>query len=218
MGRGGWRERGPILTDKGKGKRKAVLMSGGAIVVVSQLTSGMRRGRPRSHKPPPRRPKLRVAGDELMRAMVAGRSYAALARAVGRGEGEVSRFCRGLEKAPSIPHVLRFARVVGVEVGQVVEALEALWQGRETVEAAAELRVMRRGRVSPRAPESEVSPSRLREVRPELARLLGGGGGGGGRLPTPPPGLYQERDEAPIALTLDRGEGDGDPDAFLWDD
>ena len=216
MGRGGWREHGPILTARGKGKRKAVLMSGGAIVVVSQLASKMRRGRPRSHPPPPRRPKLRVAGDELMRAMVAGRSYAALARAVGRREGEVSRFCRGLEKAPKIPHVLRFARVVGVEVGQVVEALEALWQGRETLEAAAELREAKRAaagaRVSPRAPEREVSPSRLREVRPELARLIGQ------RLPTPPPGLYQERVEAPVALTLDRGEGDEDPDAFLWGD
>lgn len=224
MGRGGWRERGPIL--KARGTQRAVMTRGGTIVVVSQLPPRLRKGGRRVRKPPKPRPKLRVPGDELMRALVGQRTYASLARAVGRHTGEVSDFCRGLEHNPGLKVIERFARALGVDEGKVIEALRALWQARPAGKDAltsfkGEVRAQRAPSPSPSAAlpgylSPAGTPSRQPAIRSSLARLI--------ERQRPHPVLYRDREG--------EGEGEGEPltlgiagrdqgldgDTFTWDD
>jgi hypothetical protein len=213
MGRGGWRERGPIL--KAKGKQHAVMTKGGSIVVVSQLSRRLRKGGRRVHRPPKPRPKMRVPGDELMRALVGQRTYASLARAVGRYTAEVSLFCRGHERNPSLKTIERFARALAVDEAKVIEALRALWQGQPAGKDAltsykGEVRAQRapallpaEGRVQERAPV---------KVRPSLQRLI-----------EPPaafrrPHVSRYEEDAPLTLGLAGRDQGLDGDTFTWPD
>lgn len=189
---------------------------GGSIIVVSQLPPRLRKGGRRVRRPPKPRPKLRVPGDELMRALVGQRTYASLGRAVGRHTAEVSHFCRGDERNPSLKTIARFARALAVDESKVIEALRALWKAREVGrEALTSFKAEVRSQRAPAPPVMlpakgvELPSRRPPAIRPSLQRLI---------APAP---FYRDRErpneEEPQTIGIAGRDLGLEGDEFIWD-
>lgn len=189
---------------------------GGTIIVVSQLPPRLRKGGRRVRRPPKPRPKLRVPGDELMRALVGQRTYASLGRACGRHTKEIGLFCRGDERNPSLKIISRFARALAVDESKVIEALRALWKAREVGKEAltsfkAEVKSQRLPAPPVMLPAEGVElPSRRPPaIRPSLQRLI---------APAP---FYRDRErpneDEPQTIGIAGRDLGLEGDEFVWD-
>lgn len=185
----------------GRPKVHKIVRDHGVKIVTSRLPRRLHRGA-RRKRFVPRTPKIRVPGDEAMRAIIGARSYTDLARGMGADKGEVSKFCRGRSN-PHVEWVRRFAQVAGVGVAEVIAALDGIAAGRSETPLTSKP-------TAPRAvPTGLPDPSpvpRPPKVRPAFERLV-----------APPAPFYRERQgEAPLTIGYaPRFEDEG---GFVWED